>query len=79
MKRHRRFWRWLAIWARAVAIEEARKKRILREIQEWDILNSPSDESDSLWNGATSCDESSIAGYYGSDCGDGDCGDGCAF
>lgn len=79
MKRRRRFWKWLVIWTRAVAIEEARKKRVLQEIQEWNMLNGSLDESDSLWNDDTSSDESSTVGSYGSDCGDGDCGDGCAF
>lgn len=40
MKRHRTFWKWLVLWARAVAIEEARKKRIIREnLDAWNRNN----------------------------------------
>ena len=31
MKRHRTFWKWLILWARAGAMSEARKKRIIHE------------------------------------------------
>lgn len=40
MSRHRTFWKWLALWARAGALSEARKKRIMREnLDTWNRNN----------------------------------------
>lgn len=40
MKRHRTFWKWLILWARAGVMAEARKKRIIREnIDTWNREN----------------------------------------
>lgn len=40
MKRHRTFWKWLVLWARAGAISEARKKRIMSEnLDTWNWEN----------------------------------------
>lgn len=40
MKRHRTFWKWLVLWARAGAMSEARKKRIMREnLDTWNREN----------------------------------------
>lgn len=36
MKRRRSFWKWLYLWARAGAMADARKKRIIREnLETW--------------------------------------------
>ncbi len=40
MKRHRTFWKWLVLWARAGVMSEARKKRIMREnLNTWNREN----------------------------------------
>lgn len=40
MRKKRSFWKWLILWARAGTMEEARKKRIMREnLEEWNRMN----------------------------------------
>mgnify|MGYP001104617808 CR=1 FL=1 len=76
MKRRRNFLKWLVLWARAGAIAEAHKKRIMREnLETWNRENRDfirKSERQEWKNGyGTSADESSTAGFYGSDGGDG--------
>ncbi|HAP20289.1 MAG TPA: hypothetical protein DCR27_03350 [Lachnospiraceae bacterium] len=76
MKRKRSFWMWLALWARAGALAEARKKRIMREnLDTWNDYNRDfirkCEREDDRKGGRPSSDESSTVGYYGSDAGDG--------
>lgn len=77
MKRKRSFWRWLVLWARAGAMEEARKKRIMREnLDAWNSNNRDfirdCEKEDEINITKPSADETSTGGYYGSD-------DGAAF
>lgn len=84
MKRKRSFWRWLVLWARAGAFEEARKKRIMREnLETWNRYNRGfirkcEREDDTAGFDNSSADESSviisasIATTMMSDSGDGD-------
>ncbi len=78
----RSFWKWLVLWARAGAIAEARKKRIMREnLETWNrenrafIKKCEREDARRIDQGkfgyGPSADESSITGFYGSDCGDG--------
>lgn len=76
MKRKRSFWKWIVLWARAGAFEEARKKRIMREnLETWNRYNRgfirKCEREDAAALSRPSADESSAAGFYGSDCGDG--------
>lgn len=76
MKRKRNFWRWLVLWARAGAMEEARKKRIMREnLDAWNENNRDfiraCEKEDEKNIRKPSADETSTVGYYGCDNGDG--------
>lgn len=80
MKRRRSFWKWLYLWARAGAMADASKKRIMREnLETWNrdhraFINKCDRETERRVDRCpytTSVDESSAApGCYGSDCGD---------
>lgn len=72
MKRKRNFWRWLILWARAGAIEDARKQRIMREnLETWARYNqsfiTKCEREDATISTNPSADESSTVGFYGSD------------
>lgn len=76
MKEGRSFWKWLVLWCRAGAMEEARKKRIMREnLETWNRHNrnfiKKCEREDANTTYGPSADESSTVGCYGSDCGDG--------
>lgn len=76
MKRKRSFWKWLILWARAGAIEEARKKRIMREnLETWNRYNRDfirkCEMEEARHHREPSADETSAVGFYGSDSGDG--------
>ncbi len=76
MNRKRNFWRWLVLWARAGAIAEARKKRIMREnLEAWNKNNRDfireCEKEDEKISRKPSADETSTVGFYGSDSGDG--------
>lgn len=76
MKRKRSFGKWLVLCARAGALAEARKKRIMREnLETWERYNRDfirkCEREDARNSGNPSSDESSTVGFYGSDPGDG--------
>ena len=77
----RSFWQWLVLWARAGAMAEARKKRIMHEnLETWNrenrdfIRKCEREDARRIDQGKFGCeptaDESSTVGFYGSDCGD---------
>lgn len=76
MGRKRSLWRWLMLWARAGVIEDARKKRIMREnLETWNRCNrdfiKQCEREDAAASSGPSADESSTVGFFGSDSGDG--------
>lgn len=77
MKRHRTFWRWLELLARAEVIKDFRRKRIMREnLETWNRENRKFIEKENRREFARStkgpsADESSTVGHYGCDSGNG--------
>ena len=75
MNRKRSFWKWISLWLRAGMIEEARRKKIMREnLATWNHLNrdfiNKCNRAEAAHLQGPSADEESAVGY-GSDSGDG--------